>query len=84
MPSDVFHAGNRDGYGRSPHVLQQIASEGKRSLQQDKSCLHFLLILQNEILKEEEVEKPPTIVKGLIQHISAKPFYTTFSNEAGV
>jgi hypothetical protein len=23
-------------------------------------------------------------VKGLIQHISAKPFYTTFSNEAGV
>jgi hypothetical protein len=84
MPSDVFHAGNRDGYGRNPRVLQQIASEGKRSLQLDKCCLHFLLILQNEILKEEEVEKPPTIVKGLIQHISAKPFYTTFSNEAGV
>ena len=45
MPPEVFHAGNRDGYGRSPRVLQQIASEGKRSLQLDKSCLHSLLIL---------------------------------------
>ena len=84
MPSDVFHSGNRDGYGRSPRVLQQIASEGKRALRLDKSCLHSLLILQHEIIEEEEGDEPPTKVKGFIQHISAHPFYTIFYNEAGV
>ena len=81
LPPDVFASGNRDGIGRSKHVLQKIASEGRNILRLDSDMIKSLQILRHTLIKEDTYGQA---LKGYIQEISVVPFRVVCFTEGGV
>ena len=80
LPHDVFALGNRDGIGRSKHVLQKIASEGRNILRLDSDIIKLLQILRHTLIK---VEMYKQALKGYIQEILVVPFRVVCFTEGG-
>ena len=79
LDESVYNAGNRDASSCNLHVLQKISSESRTCTREDRDELESLMKLKYRFIKEY-----PGIVPGLIQKISAKPFYVICFTEGGI
>ena len=74
-------AGNYDGLGRTPSVLQKIASESRQVGRLDDDVFHSLIKLKNSFIQDFPRN---TRVPGLIQFVSMDPVMVHFWSENGV